>query len=69
VVAAAEREFARLGSYGKEGGIVVTALPDWMDLADGLTAEHYDALPEDICRSIEIVDGAIVVDPAPRRLH
>jgi hypothetical protein len=48
---------------------VVTALPDWMDLADGLTAEHYDALPEDICRSIEIVDGAIVVDPAPRRLH
>ena len=48
---------------------MVTALPDWMDLADGLTAEHYDALPEDICRSIEIVDGAIVVDPAPRRLH
>jgi Uma2 family endonuclease len=47
----------------------VTALPDWMDLPDGLTARQYDALPEDICRRIEIVDGAIIVNPAPRRLH
>ena len=47
----------------------MTALPDWMDLPDGLSAEEYDALPEDICRRIEIVDGAIIVNAAPRRLH
>src|SRR5271165_2387268 len=47
----------------------MTALPDWMDLPDGLSAEEYEALPEDICRRIEIVDGAIIVNAAPRRLH
>jgi Uma2 family endonuclease len=47
----------------------VTVLPGWMDLPDGLSAEEYDALPEDICRRIEIVDGAIIVNAAPRRLH
>jgi Uma2 family endonuclease len=47
----------------------MTALPGWMDLPDGLSAEEYDALPEDICRRIEIVDGAIIVNVAPRRLH
>jgi Uma2 family endonuclease len=47
----------------------MTALPDWMDLPDGLSAEDYEALPEEICRRIEIVDGAIIVDAAPRRLH
>ncbi|WP_376775122.1 Uma2 family endonuclease [Saccharopolyspora phatthalungensis] len=26
-------------------------------------------MPEEVCRRIEIVDGAIVVTPAPRRLH
>lgn len=46
-----------------------TALPGWMDLPDGLSAEEYEALPEDICRRIEIVDGAIIVNAAPRRLH
>jgi Uma2 family endonuclease len=29
----------------------------------------YEALPEEVCRSVEIVDGVIVVDPAPRRPH
>jgi hypothetical protein len=35
-----------------------TALPGWMDLPDGLGAAEYEPLPEDICRRIEIVDGA-----------
>lgn len=47
----------------------VAALPGWMDLPDGLSAEEYETLPEDICRRIEIVDGAIIVNAAPRRLH
>lgn len=48
----------------------MTALPDWMDLPpNGLSAEEYDALPEEICRRIEIVDGAVIVSAAPRRLH
>jgi Uma2 family endonuclease len=40
-----------------------------MDRPDGLSAEEYEALPEDICRRIEVVDGAIVVNAAPRRSH
>lgn len=48
----------------------MTALPGWMDLpAEGLSAADYEALPEDICRRIEVVDGAIIVNPAPRRLY
>ncbi|MGH3180651.1 MAG: Uma2 family endonuclease [Streptosporangiaceae bacterium] len=47
----------------------MTAVPDWMDLPDGLGAAEYEALPEDICRRIEIVDGAVIVNAAPRRLH
>ncbi len=47
----------------------MTALPDWMDFPDGMSAEDYEALPEEICRRIEIVDGAIIVNAAPRRLH
>jgi Uma2 family endonuclease len=47
----------------------LTALPDWMDLPDGMTAGDYEALPEEICQRIEIVDGAIIVNAAPRRLH
>src|SRR2546425_609247 len=48
----------------------MTALPDWMVLPpEGISAAEYEALPEDICRRIEIVDGAIVVNAAPRRPH
>src|SRR5215469_5857145 len=47
----------------------MTALPDWMDLPDGMSAEDYEALPEEISRRIEIVDGAIIVNAAPRRLY
>lgn len=45
----------------------MTALPVWM--TEQLTAEAYEALPEEVCRSIEVVDGAIVVSPAPTRRH
>jgi Uma2 family endonuclease len=45
----------------------MTALPVWM--TEQLTAEAYEALPEDVCRSIEVVDGAIVVSPALTRRH
>ena len=45
-------------------------LPDWMTShPEGLTAADYEALPEEFCRRIEIVDGAIVLTPAPRRPH
>ena len=48
----------------------MTALPDWMVLPpEGLSVADHDALPEEICRRIEIVDGAIVVHPGPRRGH
>lgn len=44
----------------------MTALSDWMVLPPGgLSAAEYAALPEEVCRRIEIVDGAIVVTPAP----
>ncbi|KAA9162061.1 Uma2 family endonuclease [Amycolatopsis acidicola] len=48
----------------------MTVLPDWMVLPpEGLSAAEYEVLPEELCRNIEIVDGAIVVNPAPRRPH
>ena len=48
----------------------MTALPDWMDLPpSGLSAAEYEALPENISRRIEIVDGAIIVtQPADHQL-
>jgi Uma2 family endonuclease len=48
----------------------MTALPDWMTRSgEGLTVADYEALPEEVCRQIEIVDGAVVVSPSPRRAH
>jgi Uma2 family endonuclease len=48
----------------------VTALEDWIDRhPDGLTVEDYEALPEEVSRRIEIVDGAVVVSPSPHRDH
>lgn len=48
----------------------MTAPQDWLELAaEGVTAADYDAMPEELCRRIEIVDGGIVVAPAPRRPH
>lgn len=34
-----------------------------------ITAAEYEALPEDICRTIEVVDGHIVKCETPSRLH
>ncbi|MBC6448426.1 Uma2 family endonuclease [Actinokineospora sp. HBU206404] len=36
---------------------------------EGLSAADYEALPEEVCRRIEVIDGAIVVNAAPRRPH
>ena len=48
----------------------MTVLPDWMvSQPDGLTVADYDALPEETCRHIEIVSGAILVSPSPRWEH
>src|SRR6266545_8154896 len=48
----------------------MTVLPEWLRLAtDGLSASDYEALPEDLCRRIEVVDGGVVVLPAPHRSH
>jgi Uma2 family endonuclease len=46
------------------------ALPDWMVRSgEGLTVADYEALPEEVSRQIEIVDGAVVVSPSPPRAH
>lgn len=47
----------------------MTALPDWMLNSDGLTVADYEALPEEVSRRIEIVDGIVLVSPSPRRTH
>lgn len=49
----------------------MTALPDWMIGSDEglITVADYEALPEDVCRRIEIVDGMVVLSPSPRRAH
>ena len=46
-------------------------VPEWMvpQGPEGLTAEEYEALPEEISRRIEIVDGVVLVTPSPRRAH
>ncbi|HYS38015.1 MAG TPA: hypothetical protein VEO01_20555 [Pseudonocardiaceae bacterium] len=46
------------------------SLPDWMmSHQDGLAAADYEALSEETCRRIEIIDGAVVVNVAPGRRH
>lgn len=47
----------------------MTALPEWMTSPAGLSIADYEALPEEICRQIEVVDGAVFVSPSPRRTH
>lgn len=55
---------------GDQQEVLVTALQDWIgSYPNGLSAADYDALPEEDCRNIEIVDGAVVVSPSPRREH
>ncbi|MBO0837294.1 MAG: Uma2 family endonuclease [Actinobacteria bacterium] len=45
----------------------MSAVPTWM--IEGLTAEDYAAMPEEVCRTIEVVDGMVTVSPAPSRWH
>lgn len=45
----------------------MSAVPTWM--IEGLTAADYDALPEELARTIEVVDGMVTVSPAPSRWH
>jgi Uma2 family endonuclease len=48
----------------------MTALPDWMVRSgEGLTVADYEALPEDVSRQIEILDGTVKVSPSPSREH
>ncbi|MFD0691155.1 Uma2 family endonuclease [Actinomadura fibrosa] len=51
----------------------MAALPDdhWLlgVRPQPVTAEEYDALPEEICRMIEVVDGQVVFCAAPTREH
>lgn len=45
-------------------------IPDWMIRSgEGLTAADYEALSEEVCRRVEIVDGGVVVRPGPPRTH
>jgi Uma2 family endonuclease len=49
---------------------LVTALRDWkQSYPIPLTAADYDALPEENSRNIEVVDGAVILSPSPRRYH
>lgn len=49
----------------------MTALPEWMLTLpeEGVTAEEYDRMPEEICRRIEIIDGSIIVSPSATPRH
>lgn len=38
-------------------------------IPDQITAQEYEALPEDFCRTIEVIDGHIVKCESPSRLH
>ncbi|MFC7384351.1 Uma2 family endonuclease [Sphaerisporangium rhizosphaerae] len=43
---------------------------DWYRwIPDQITAEDYKALPEDFCRTIEVIDGHIVKCESPSRMH
>lgn len=49
----------------------MAALPEWMLSLpeEGVTAEEYDRMPEELCRRIEIVDGSIIVSPSATPRH
>lgn len=49
----------------------MAALPEWMLSLpeEGVTAEEYDRMPDEICRRIEIVDGSIIVSPSATPRH
>lgn len=42
----------------------------WIDeFPAQITAEEYEALPEEFCRTIEVIDGHILKCESPSRLH
>jgi len=43
---------------------------DWYRwIPEQITTEEYAALPEEFCRSIEVIDGHIVKCESPSRVH
>jgi Uma2 family endonuclease len=42
---------------------------DYSWMHEQISAEQYDAMPEELCRNIEIVDGMIHMSPAPSSYH
>jgi Uma2 family endonuclease len=54
----------------REKEIPVTALPTWLtEQPENITASEYEAMSEEVCHRIEIIDGIAVLAPAPRRPH
>ncbi|WP_194895733.1 Uma2 family endonuclease [Catenulispora pinisilvae] len=42
---------------------------DYSWMHEQISAEQYDAMPEELCRNIEIVDGMVHVSPKPTPFH
>ena len=42
---------------------------DYSWMHEQISAEQYDAMPEELCRNIEIVDGMIHMSPSPTPFH
>ncbi|MEY9859131.1 Uma2 family endonuclease [Catenulispora sp. GAS73] len=42
---------------------------DYSWMHEQISAEQYDAMPEELCRNIEIVDGMVHVSPTPTPFH
>ncbi|GAA2063272.1 Uma2 family endonuclease [Catenulispora yoronensis] len=42
---------------------------DYSWMHEQISAEQYDAMPEDLCRNIEIVDGMVHMSPRPSLFH
>ncbi|WP_194916469.1 Uma2 family endonuclease [Catenulispora rubra] len=42
---------------------------DYSWMHEQISAEQYDAMPEELCRNIEIVDGMVHMSPSPTPFH
>lgn len=42
---------------------------DYSWMHEQISAEQYDAMPEELCRNIEIVDGMVHASPSPTPFH
>ncbi|GAA3239540.1 Uma2 family endonuclease [Actinocorallia longicatena] len=47
----------------------MTEAPWYENMPTQITSADYEALPEDFCRTIEVIDGHIVKCESPSRLH